>query len=123
LSQDLQSVRASTDTLKEKLEAAPTSAIAARLELSSMLAAFDELVVRECEAQIRLQALGDEKKTQVQLLESAQKTLSEHYFSSSAVISSAVGHTVVLLKSHTLILIGSSFGETFCLITLKSGMH
>jgi hypothetical protein len=59
----MQSVQASTDTLKEELEAARASAIAARQELSSKSIAFDELVVREHEAQVRLQTLGDEKKT------------------------------------------------------------
>jgi hypothetical protein len=63
--------------------------------------AFDELVVWECEAQIKLQTLGDEKKIQEQLLESTQKMLSEHDYSSSVVISSAMAHTVALLKIHT----------------------
>jgi hypothetical protein len=52
-------------------------------------------------AQIKLQTLGDEKKIQEQLLESAQKMLSKQDFSSSVVISSAVAHDVALLKSHT----------------------
>jgi hypothetical protein len=69
--------------------------------LSSKLAGFDELVVREREAQIRLWALGNEKKTREQLLESTQKTLSERDYSSSAVISSVVAHALALLKSHT----------------------
>jgi hypothetical protein len=69
--------------------------------LSSKSAGFDELVVREREAQIRLWALGNEKKTREQLLESTQKTLSEHDYSSSAVISSVVAHALALLKSHT----------------------
>jgi hypothetical protein len=64
--------------------------------LSSNLAAFDELVVWEHEAQIKLWALGDEKKTQEQLLESAQRTLSKRDYTSSA-----VAHAVALLKSHT----------------------
>jgi hypothetical protein len=69
--------------------------------LSSKSAGFDELVVREREAQIRLWALGNEKKTREQLLESTQKTLSERDYSSSAVISSVVAHALALLKSHT----------------------
>jgi hypothetical protein len=69
--------------------------------LSSKLAGFDELVVREREAQIRLWALGNEKKTREQLLESTQKTLSERDYSSSAVIYSVVAHALALLKSHT----------------------
>jgi hypothetical protein len=69
--------------------------------LSSKSTAFEELVVQEHEAQIKLQALVDEKKTQQKLLQSTQKTLSEHDYSSSAVISSVVAHAVALLKSHT----------------------
>jgi hypothetical protein len=64
--------------------------------LSYKSATLDELVVREREIQIRLHALGDEKKTQQQLWESTQKTLSERDFSSSA-----MAHAVALLKSHT----------------------
>jgi hypothetical protein len=60
-------------------------------ELSSKLAAFDELVVREREAQNKLQALGNEKKM-----------LSERDYSSSAMISSTVAHAVALLKSYML---------------------
>jgi hypothetical protein len=69
--------------------------------LSSKSAGFDELVVREREAQIRLWALGNEKKTREQLLESTQKTLSERDYSSLAVIYSVVAHALALLKSHT----------------------
>jgi hypothetical protein len=50
--------------------------------------------------QINLQRLGDEKKAQEQLLESAQKALTKREFSSSAVISSAVAHAVALVKNH-----------------------
>jgi hypothetical protein len=99
LTQDFQSVRASTDTLKEELEVARASTTATRQELSSNSVALDELMVRECEAQIRLQTLGDEKKIKEQLLESTQKTYERDY-SSSAVISSTVTHDVALLKSH-----------------------
>jgi hemerythrin len=63
--------------------------------------ALDELAVWECETQIKVQALGDEKKTHEKLLESTQNALSKRDFSSSAVISSAVAHVVALLKSHT----------------------
>jgi DNA repair protein RadC len=62
--------------------------------------ALDELVVQERETQIRLHTLGNEKKKQEQLLESAQKMLSERYYSSSVVISSIVEHVVELLKSN-----------------------
>jgi hypothetical protein len=48
----------------------------------------------------RLQTLGDEMKTQEQLLEFAQKTLSKRDVSSLDVISPVVAHIVVLLKSH-----------------------
>jgi hypothetical protein len=43
-----------------------------------------------------LHALGDEQKAQEQLLEYAQKTLSECDYSSSM-----VAHVVAMLKSHT----------------------
>jgi hypothetical protein len=68
--------------------------------LSSKSAALDELVVREHETHIRLQTLSNEKKKQEQLLESAQKVLSERDYSLSAVTSSAVAHAVALLKSN-----------------------
>jgi hypothetical protein len=66
--------------------------------LSSKSAALDELVVREHETHIRLQTLSNEKKKQEQLLESAQKALSERDYSLSVVISSVVAHAVTLLK-------------------------
>jgi hypothetical protein len=62
---------------------------------------FDELVVRQREAQIKLQALGDEKKIQEHLLESTQMMLFKHNYSSSAVISFVVAHAVALLKSYS----------------------
>jgi hypothetical protein len=58
------------------------------------------MAVQEREAQIMLQALGDEKKTQKHLLESTRKMLSECDYSSSVMIYSAVAHTVALLKSY-----------------------
>jgi hypothetical protein len=82
LTQDLQSVEASTDILKS--------------ELSAKSATLDELVIREHEALARLKILGDEKKAQEQLLESAHKVLSKRDFTSSV-----VAHVVALLKSHT----------------------
>jgi hypothetical protein len=67
--------------------------------LSSKSATLDELVVQEHETHIRLQTLSNEKKKkQEQLLESAQKALSERDYSLSVVISSAVAHAVTLLK-------------------------
>jgi hypothetical protein len=50
LNRDLQFVWASTDILKEELEAARASATTAREELSSKSAALDDLVDREREA-------------------------------------------------------------------------
>jgi hypothetical protein len=47
-----------------------------------------------------LQRLGDEKKTQEQLLESTQKVLTKQDFSSLVVISSSVTHAVALVKNH-----------------------
>jgi hypothetical protein len=85
LTRDLQYVCASVDAIK----------------LCAKSATLDEVAMRGREAQARLQTLCDKKKAIEQLLESAQKTLSKQDFSSSAVISSAVAHTVALLKSLT----------------------
>jgi hypothetical protein len=68
--------------------------------LSLKSVAFDKLVVRECDALDKLQALGEEKKTQELLLEYTWKMISERDYSSSVVISSAVAHAVALLKSY-----------------------
>jgi hypothetical protein len=86
--------------LTEELEAAQTSTAAANKELCSKLAALDELTVRERTAQDKLQALGEDKKTQEHLLDSTWKMLSERNYSSSIVISSAVACAVALLKSY-----------------------
>jgi hypothetical protein len=68
--------------------------------LSLKFAAVNKLASREWNAQDKLQALGEEKRLQEQVLESTQKMLSEHDYSSSTVISSAVSHAVALLKSY-----------------------
>jgi hypothetical protein len=81
-------------------ECQQASTTAIRQELSSNSMALDELVVREREAQIRLQTLGDENKIKERLLELTQKMLSEHNYSLSAIISLAMTHAVALLKSH-----------------------
>jgi hypothetical protein len=90
-----------TTTLKEDLKAARESAAATNQESSSKSAAFDEFVVHERDAQDKLHALGGEKKTHEHLLESTRMMLSEHDYSSSAVVSLAVAHAVALLKSYT----------------------
>jgi hypothetical protein len=59
----MQAVQASTAALNEELEVARMSAAAANQELSSKLAALDEMTVRERTAQDKLHALGEEKKT------------------------------------------------------------
>jgi hypothetical protein len=87
LTRDQQSAWASVDIIKE--------------ELSTESGTLDELVIQELEAQVRLQILGDEKKAQEKLLESAHKTLSKRDLSSSTVISLVVAHAVALLKSQT----------------------
>jgi hypothetical protein len=69
-------------------------------KLSSKASALDCAVIREHEAQINLQRLGEEEEAQEQLLESAQKALSKQDFSFSVVISSAVAHAMVLVKKH-----------------------
>jgi hypothetical protein len=50
----------------------------------------------------------------VQLLESAQKTLSKRDFSSLAVISLVVAHAVMMLKSHTTDLDVEKLRMDFC---------
>jgi hypothetical protein len=98
-----QALRASQETgsaLTRDLQSAQAYAIMLKEELSAKSVTLDELVIQEREGQIRLQAPSDEKKTQEQLLEFIQKTLSKQDFSSSTVISSVVAHAVVLLKSH-----------------------
>jgi hypothetical protein len=78
------------------------SAAATNEELTSKLAAFDKFVIWDQDAQNKLHALGDEKKTHELLMESTQKMVAERDYSSTAVISSVVAHAVVLLKSYTL---------------------
>jgi hypothetical protein len=100
-----QALRASQETgsaLTRDLQSAQAYAIMLKEELSAKSVTLDELVIQEREGQIRLQATSDEKKTQEQLLEFIQKTLSKQDFSSLTVISSVVAHVVVLLKSHML---------------------
>jgi hypothetical protein len=58
------------------------------------------LVIREWNAQDKLQALGEEKRLQEQVLESTRKMFFEHDYSSSTVISLVVAHAVALLKSY-----------------------
>jgi hypothetical protein len=99
LTHNLQAIRASTTTLEEDLEAARAFTAVANQEMSSKSTAFDELVFRERDAQSKLQALSDEKTTQYLLLETTLKMLSEHDYSSSMVIYSAVSHAVAILKS------------------------
>jgi hypothetical protein len=57
-------------------------------------------MIREHEAQIKLQTLIDEKTAKEQHLESAPMTLSKRDFTSSTVSSSTVAHVVALVKSH-----------------------
>jgi hypothetical protein len=63
--------------------------------------ALDELTVREHATQDKLQDLGNEKRLLEQELEYTWMMLVERDYSSSAVISSAMVHVVVLLKSYT----------------------
>jgi hypothetical protein len=61
LNWDLQSAKASIITTKERL--------------SSKLAALDGMVIREREAQIKLETIDEERKVQKHQLESAQRAL------------------------------------------------
>jgi hypothetical protein len=86
LNQDLLSTQASLTATEEKL--------------SSKSSAFDRAVIREREAQIKLEATEEKRKAQEQHLESTQKALFKRDFSSSAVISLAVANAMALVKNH-----------------------
>jgi hypothetical protein len=86
LNQDLLSTQASLTATEEKL--------------SSKSSAFDRAVIREREAQIKLEATEEKRKAQEQHLESTQKALFKRDFSSSTVISLAVANAMALVKNH-----------------------
>jgi flagellar biosynthesis/type III secretory pathway protein FliH len=94
LTRDMQVVQALTATLIEDLKVAWAFTTVANQEISSNLA------VLKRDAQDKLEALGEEKRLQEQVLESTRKMLSEHDYCSSTVISLVVAHVVELLKSH-----------------------
>jgi septal ring factor EnvC (AmiA/AmiB activator) len=100
LNRHLQTTRDSNATLNEDFQVARASVAAANQELASKATTLDELAVREQATQDKLQALGDEKRLQEQVLESTQKMFDRDY-SSSIVISSVLAHAVALLKSYT----------------------
>jgi hypothetical protein len=68
--QSLQASQEANATLNWDLQSGQASVIATREKLSSKYAALNEVVIWECEAQIKLQTLTDEKKAKEQLLES-----------------------------------------------------
>jgi hypothetical protein len=86
LNQDLVSAQASLTATKEKL--------------SSKSSALDRVMIKEREAQIKLEATEEKRKAQEQQLESAQKALPKREFSSLAVISLAVANAIALVKNH-----------------------
>jgi hypothetical protein len=90
-----------------ELENAQTSLAATRDKLDSKSKVIDFQVIRADEAMLRLKnaesrlkAAGEDLKNQMQLLESAQKTLfkRENFF--NMMISSAVAHAATLFKNH-----------------------
>jgi hypothetical protein len=95
-----QALRSSQETaasLTQDLQSAQASIIVTMEKLSFKPSALDHTVIREREAQINFR---EEKKAHEQLLESAQKALTKHDFSSSVVIYSAVAHAMALVKNH-----------------------
>jgi hypothetical protein len=57
------------------LQLAKASIITTKERLSSKLAALDGMVIREREAQIKLETIDEERKVQKHQLESAQRAL------------------------------------------------
>jgi hypothetical protein len=57
------------------LQSAKASIITTKERLSSKLAALDGMVIREREAQIKLETIDEERKVQKHQLESAQRAL------------------------------------------------
>jgi hypothetical protein len=86
LAHDLQSAQASLTATIEKL-----------ISKSSML---DLVLIRGCEAKIKLQTAKEKIKAHEQSLASTQKVLSKREFSSSVVIFSAVANAMAPLKNH-----------------------
>jgi hypothetical protein len=60
----------------------------------------DEAMLRLKNAENRLKAVEEDLMNQMQLLESAKKTLSKHESSFNMMVSSAVAHAVSLFKNH-----------------------
>jgi hypothetical protein len=81
--------------LEHDLLFAQTSIIATAEKLVAKSFALDFVMIREREAELKLQNFEQKRKAQEQLLELTQKVLSKWEFSSSAVT-----HAMVLVKNH-----------------------
>jgi hypothetical protein len=69
-------------------------------------------VIRADEAMLRLKAVEEDLKNQMQLLELAQKTSSKRESSFNMMISSAVAHAATLFKNHLSDLTWSFYART-----------
>jgi chromosome segregation ATPase len=105
--QSLQQSKNANATLALELENAWTSLAATHDKLDSKSEALDFQVIRADEAMLqlknaesRLKAAEEDLRNQMQLLESAQKTLSKRESSFNMIISSAMTHAVELFKNH-----------------------
>jgi hypothetical protein len=86
--------------LNQYLVSAQASLTATKEKLSSKSSALDRVMIREREAQIKLEVAEEKRKAQEQQLESAQKALPKREFSSLAVISLTVANAIALVKNH-----------------------
>jgi chromosome segregation ATPase len=105
--QSLQQSKDANATLALELENAHTYLAATQDKLDSKSQALNFQVIRADEAMLwqknaknRLKAAEEDLKNQIQLLESAQKTLSKCKSSFNMMISSAVAHAATLFKNH-----------------------
>jgi hypothetical protein len=98
--QSLQAFEEANATLNHDLLSVHASLTATKEKLSSKSSALDHVVIKECEAQIKLEAAEEKMKAQEQQLKLAQKALPKREFSSLAVISSMVANAMALVKNH-----------------------
>jgi hypothetical protein len=98
--QSLSASEEAKNALAQDLQSAQASLIATTEKLTSKSSALDFVVIREREAEIKLQATEEKIKSQEQSLVSTRKVLYSREFSSSMVISLVVPNAMVLVKNH-----------------------
>jgi chromosome segregation ATPase len=105
--QSLQQSKDANATLALELENAQTPLATTRDKLDSKLKALDFQLIRADEAMLwlknaesQLNATEEDLKNRMQMLESAQKTLSKCEIFFNMMISSAVAHAATLFKNH-----------------------